>query len=49
MNSWDLAGDLCWMPLIWFVVMAWEWVSLQACQFMARFASPTRRVEWGYD
>jgi hypothetical protein len=48
-SSWDLVADLCWMPLIWFVVMGWEWVSLQACHVLVRFASEERRREWGYE
>jgi len=47
-SSWDLIADLMWLPIIWFIVMAWDWTSLQSCQFLARFASDRRRREWGY-
>ena len=36
------------IAIIWFIVMAWDWTSLQSCQFLARFASDRRRREWGY-
>ena len=49
MHAWDLVADLCWLPLAWLVVIAWEWISLHSCQFLARFASPVRRREWGYE
>ena len=48
MDSFDLLSDLMWLPVIWFVVLAWDWSSQQSCQFLARFASPHRRREWGY-
>lgn len=44
----DLLSDLMWLPIIWFTILAWDWASQQACQFLARFASPHRRREWGY-
>ena len=48
MDSFDLLSDLMWLPIIWFVILAWDWSSQQSCQFLARFASPHRRREWGY-
>ena len=48
MDSFDLLSDLMWLPIIWFVIMAWDWSSQQSCQFLARVASPHRRREWGY-
>ena len=48
MESFDLIADLMWLPIIWFVILAWDWASQQSCQFLARFASAHRRREWGY-
>ena len=48
MESLDLIADLMWLPIIWFVILAWDWAAQQTCQFAARFASQHRRREWGY-